>query len=651
MDSKKKSSRDSAKALSNLRMVISQEDPTLLYELQGKIGKGSFGIVYRAVAKKNQDAVAIKVMCLDDANTVEDVRREIEFLQGCKHENIVNYYGSYFKDESLWIAMEYCGGGSVSDICARLQVGLSECQIAVVLRESLKGLHYLHREKNIVHRDIKGGNILLNDKGQAKLSDFGVSAQLFNTFSKRCTFVGTPYWMAPEVLTDSKYNTAADIWSLGITAIEMAEILPPNSNVHPMRVLLMIPKDDPPTLKESEKWSEEFKNFIKLCLTKDQNKRPSASDLLSHSFIANSGSFDVLVPTIEKYKRAKEQKNYLFDVQEGSSDEDSSDEDSDSDRGTMVVKKKPLAISNVNGIISAFSDVSDPNKSPTKETSPEKSPQKSHPSTPITPATPATPLSAPSGSVLQSSPQNSPSAATATATAGLPYIAPSQAVIVEPSAQSHPRTRRKSLSISALPNEPITPLKNNSQISGDNAGEGAATKQYEPGRSQALGSKDFGDFDQFSEKKPLSEADKSIFMTTSSTGSGSGDSMLDELRALYRKDCTIRVPFMTVRHVDPAALLAASPNPAAFALSLPHNDPLAASAAAASSAAAAAAALTAGKSIVPLEQIDSISSNLFRLYSHNMCLRSSVPLPSKEVEQNERNLHDIEATLKTIFML
>jgi serine/threonine protein kinase len=208
--------------------------------------------------------------------------------------------------------MEYCGGGSVSDICNILESGLREDQIALVCREALKGLHYLHSVHKI-HRDIKGGNILLTDAGDVKLADFGVSAQLFSTFSKRNTFVGTPYWMAPEVIQENTYDGKADIWSLGITAIEMAEIVPPNSDVHPMRVLFMIPRDPPPRLQDKKAWSLLFHQFLKDCLVKDPNKRPTAEKLLQHKFVANCKPAAILVEAIEASKAAVANRGPLDD--------------------------------------------------------------------------------------------------------------------------------------------------------------------------------------------------------------------------------------------------------------------------------------------------------------------------------------------------
>eukprot|EP01104_Vermistella_antarctica_P020750 TRINITY_DN9020_c0_g1_i1.p1 TRINITY_DN9020_c0_g1~~TRINITY_DN9020_c0_g1_i1.p1 ORF type:complete len:587 (+),score=161.72 TRINITY_DN9020_c0_g1_i1:469-2229(+) len=283
---KPRPARNLSKKLAKLNLNISTEDPAKLFTLSQKLGKGSFGAVYAAKNIQTGQEVACKLLSLENDQALDDVRCEISTLQECEHPNIVNYLGSYYKPETLWILMEYCGGGSVSDVTQILEAPMSETEIAVVCREVLKGLAYLHSE-NKIHRDIKGGNILLTDDGQVKLADFGVSAQLYNTLSKRNTFVGTPYWMAPELIKENNYNTKADIWSLGITAIEMAEIVPPRSNIHPMRVLFMIPRDPPPKLVDRKAWSSKFHDFVAACLTKDARVRPNANQLLTHPFVAD----------------------------------------------------------------------------------------------------------------------------------------------------------------------------------------------------------------------------------------------------------------------------------------------------------------------------------------------------------------------------
>ncbi|XP_048234777.1 serine/threonine-protein kinase 4 [Ricinus communis] len=205
-------------------------------------------------------------------------------LQQCSHPNVVRYLGSYQGEEYLWIVMEYCGGGSVADLMNVTEEPLEEYQIAYICREALKGLAYLHSIFK-VHRDIKGGNILLTEQGEVKLGDFGVAAQLTRTMSKRNTFIGTPHWMAPEVIQESRYDGKVDVWALGVSAIEMAEGLPPRSTVHPMRVLFMISIEPAPMLEDKEKWSLVFHDFVAKCLTKEPRSRPTASEMLKHKFI------------------------------------------------------------------------------------------------------------------------------------------------------------------------------------------------------------------------------------------------------------------------------------------------------------------------------------------------------------------------------
>ncbi|GJP43364.1 hypothetical protein CLOM_g2837 [Closterium sp. NIES-68] len=228
-------------------------------------------------------------------------------LQQCNHPNVVRYYGSYQGDDFLWIVMEYCGGGSVADLMNNTDSPLEEGMIAYVCRESIKGLAYLH-EIGKVHRDIKGGNILLSDSGEIKLGDFGVAAQLTRTMSKRNTFIGTPHWMAPEVIQESLYDGKVDVWALGITAIEMAEGLPPRSNIHPMRVLFMISREPSPTLEDPEKWSLLFHDFVAKCLIKEPKQRPTTPALLHHKFIERcKDTAVVLKKRIDQAKSMREE--------------------------------------------------------------------------------------------------------------------------------------------------------------------------------------------------------------------------------------------------------------------------------------------------------------------------------------------------------
>eukprot|EP00793_Prasinoderma_coloniale_P004068 PRCOL_00006243-RA len=209
-------------------------------------------------------------------------------LRECSHPNVVNYLGFHRSADMVFIVMEYCGGGSVVEALHATRAGLSEAQCRHVLRETLEGLRYLHSIGKL-HRDIKCGNILLTDEGSVKLADFGVAAQLTRTVDKRNTFIGTPHWMAPEVIAESAYDQSVDVWALGVTALEMAETLPPHADVHPMRVIFMISREAPPTLREPGAWSAAFADFIAACLRKEPTERPSAEELLAHEFLAAGG--------------------------------------------------------------------------------------------------------------------------------------------------------------------------------------------------------------------------------------------------------------------------------------------------------------------------------------------------------------------------
>ncbi|KAJ3324983.1 hypothetical protein HDV06_005572 [Boothiomyces sp. JEL0866] len=279
-----------------LAHISIKQDPETLYELLEHIGTGSYGEVFKARSIEKGNNVAVKIIKLEPGEELDEVLNEVNFLRDCNHPNIVSYIGCYIKkgavrgQKIVWIVMEYCGGGSVEAAGKNLKAPLLEAEIKCIIRECLVGLEFLHSRSKI-HRDIKCGNILMNDQGEIKLADFGVSTQLTRTFSKRNTFIGTPYWMAPEVITSEQQGTSydhkADIWSLGISAIEMAESTPPMFDTHPMRVLFMIPKLDPPQLKEKEKWSSDFHSFLKACLEKNPDDRPTAGDLLKQ-FIARS---------------------------------------------------------------------------------------------------------------------------------------------------------------------------------------------------------------------------------------------------------------------------------------------------------------------------------------------------------------------------
>ncbi|XP_026862660.2 mitogen-activated protein kinase kinase kinase kinase 4 isoform X8 [Electrophorus electricus] len=283
-----------AKSLVDIDLA-SLRDPAGIFELVEVVGNGTYGQVYKGRHVKTGQLAAIKVMDVTE-DEEEEIKLEINMLKKYSHHrNIATYYGAFIKksppghDDQLWLVMEFCGAGSITDLVKNTKGNtLKEDWIAYISREILRGLAHLHAH-HVIHRDIKGQNVLLTENAEVKLVDFGVSAQLDRTVGRRNTFIGTPYWMAPEVIAcdenpDATYDYRSDLWSCGITAIEMAEGAPPLCDMHPMRALFLIPRNPPPRLK-SKKWSKKFFSFIESCLVKNYTQRPATEQLLKHPFI------------------------------------------------------------------------------------------------------------------------------------------------------------------------------------------------------------------------------------------------------------------------------------------------------------------------------------------------------------------------------
>uniref|UniRef100_A0A3P9HA15 non-specific serine/threonine protein kinase n=1 Tax=Oryzias latipes TaxID=8090 RepID=A0A3P9HA15_ORYLA len=299
-------------------------NPNDLWEIVGELGDGAFGKVYKAKNKETGVLAAAKVIETKSEEELEDYMVEIDILAKCDHEYIVKLLDAFYYENKLWIMIEFCPGGAMDANMLELDRGLTEPQIRVVCRQMLEALVYLHSMK-IIHRDLKAGNILLTLDGTIKLADFGVSAKNTKTLQRRDSFIGTPYWMAPEVvmcetMKDTPYDYKADIWSLGITLIELAQIEPPHHELNPMRVMLKIAKSEPPTLDEPYKWSNDFNNFLRTALDKNQETRPTAAQLLEHPFVKSVTSNRPLKELVAEAKA--EVMDEIEDNREEGEDED-----------------------------------------------------------------------------------------------------------------------------------------------------------------------------------------------------------------------------------------------------------------------------------------------------------------------------------------
>ncbi|KAJ3222534.1 hypothetical protein HK099_002207 [Clydaea vesicula] len=303
----------------NFPILLRTPSPRGKVELLETIGKGNYGYVYRGRLVATKETTAVKVVFLKE-DELKETLLEMDILRQCNHPGITRYMGCFLKGLDLWICMEYCGGGALDTLYRTLRKNLNEDQIASILYDTVSALDYLHREVFLIHRDIKAGNVFITENG-----DFGVSAKLKSSNGRARTFIGTPYWMAPEVImTDPEssssktatYDTKADIWSIGITAIEIAEKNPPLNDIHPMRALFLIPTSNL-GLAKPKNWSKPFQDLIAECLIKDPNTRPTAIQILNHPFFAKAKNLDrrrIIFELVQKVRVIREKKKAGLDI-------------------------------------------------------------------------------------------------------------------------------------------------------------------------------------------------------------------------------------------------------------------------------------------------------------------------------------------------
>ena len=350
----------------NSIIIGEKEDPEKLFTILQKVGQGNYGSVYKVRNNITGEILAAKI-CKIVSNNTESFYKEINMLKQCDSPYILKYYSSYIKNNTVWIILEFCEGGSLLDIMRITNKFYTEKEIASIIKMVLKGLQFLHAQRKI-HRDIKAGNILLTDEGVAKLGDFGVSAQLTNSISKKVSKIGTPYWMSPEVISQKSYDSKCDIWSLGITCIELAEGEPPYSEVRTFLVMKKILNNPPKGLTNPNLWSNDFNDFIQKCLIFNPAQRPTAAQLLNHNFIKNNNQGNGIIiqrlikamPLINKFReeinQEENKRNNGIDSEDEDNEEKTNNLNIDQERDSLEYSpnesKIELFNDNKNNIIS-----------------------------------------------------------------------------------------------------------------------------------------------------------------------------------------------------------------------------------------------------------------------------------------------------------
>eukprot|EP00736_Rhodelphis_marinus_P006270 Rmarinus@m.5124 len=286
-----------------------EADESTRYTILNILGQGRYGTVYRAVDEETQDIVALKIVEVGSGD-VKDLIAEVYALRTCHHESIVRLRQAFYTNETVWLVLDYCDGGTVRDVCDELDKPLPEAVIAAICRNALEAMVCMH-ENGVVHRDIKAGNMLLTTDGGVRLADFGISRTLEGELPRRISFIGTPYFMAPEVIKQDPCDFRVDVWSLGICAIEMAEIAPPLCEMAPTKALAVIPDAPPPKLSHPEEWGREFDDFLRTCLVKDLCLRPTAQELLQHPFVQSPQARDRshIVKVVAEYLSEKSRRD------------------------------------------------------------------------------------------------------------------------------------------------------------------------------------------------------------------------------------------------------------------------------------------------------------------------------------------------------